>query len=196
MPPAEVIAWLRDGVLLVTLGVAVYTDLAQGRVYNWCTLPAIGLGLLLNYVAGAASPAQGNAVVGILGGPLISGLAGLALAVGIFGIAYLLHVLGGGDVKLMAAVGAIEGWRFLLNAAFFTACAGALVAIGVLVWRGRLAQGLKSSVEALVTPRRFKKRRDALPDDAPELATIPYTWAIAAGTIVTWLLTAGPRGGL
>ncbi|MFW6158335.1 MAG: A24 family peptidase [Planctomycetota bacterium] len=192
MPAAEVIAWLRDGVLLVTLGVAVYTDVTRGKVYNWCTLPAIGLGLLLNYVAGAAVPAQGNAVAGILGGPLISGLAGLALAVGVFGIAYLLHVLGGGDVKLMAAVGAIEGWRFLLNAAVFTACAGALVAIGVLVWRGRLAQGLKSSVQALVTPRRFRKRREALPADAPELATIPYTWAIAVGTMVTWLLTSAP----
>ncbi len=189
MPASAVIVHVLDGLLLVVLGVAVYTDLTAGKVYNWCTLPAIGLGLLINYVAGAGVPAQGP-VQRVLGAPLLSSLAGLALGLGIFGTAYLLHVLGGGDVKLMAAVGAIQGWRFLLSTAVFTACIGALMGVAVLVWRGRLLQGLKSSVEALVTPRRFKKRREESPDDLPEMTTIPYTWAIAGGSIITWLLMA------
>ncbi len=192
MPASAVIVHVLDGLLLVVLGVAVYTDVTAGKVYNWCTLPAIGLGLLINYVAGALAPAQGGPVQvqQVLGAPLLSSLAGLALGLGIFGTAYLLHVLGGGDVKLMAAVGAIQGWHFLLSTAVFTACIGALMGITVLVWRGRLIQGLKSSVQALVTPRRFKKHREELPDDAPEMTTIPYTWAIAGGSIITWLLMA------
>lgn len=196
MSYADAIALSRDCVLLAALAVALYTDATRGKVYNWCTFPAIVAGLLINLVAGALDPEQGNALVDILGTPLISSMAGLLLALGLFGFAYLFHMLGGGDVKLMCAVGAIKGWRFLLDAAFLTACAGALVAIGVLVWRGRLKEGLKSSVLALFAPHRFRKRTDALPEGAAELTTIPYVWAIAAGTLVTWVLTSPGRGGL
>ena len=188
MSHADVVAWARDGVLLVALGAALYTDLRRGKVYNWCTLPAIGLGFLINYIAGATETAQGNALADILGGPLIDSLLGFALGLGIFGVAYLLHMLGGGDVKLMCAVGALKGVRFFFNAAVFTACAGAIIAVGVLIWRGKLAEGLKGSLLALFAPRRFKKRREAAPADAAELTTIPYVWAIAIGTLVTWVL--------
>jgi len=196
MSYADAVALCRDCVLLTALAAALYTDATRGRVYNWCTFPAIIAGLLINLIAGALETTPGTAVADVLGGPLISSLAGLALALGLFGFAYLFHMLGGGDVKLMCAVGAIKGWRFLLDAAFLTACAGALVAIGVLVWRGRLKEGLKSSVLALFAPRRFRKRTEDLPEGAAELTTIPYVWAIAAGTLAAWVLTSPGRGGL
>ena len=184
MSHADVVAWARDGVLLVALGLALYTDLTRGKVYDWLALPAIGLGLLISCVAGAVDATQGNAFR-----PLIASLAGLALAIGIFGVAYLLHMLGGGDVKLLAAVGALMGWRFFLDAAVLTVCAGAIVAVGVLVWRGRLREGLKGSVMALVAPRRFKEAREKTPPGSAELMTLPYTVAIVAGTLVAWILT-------
>ena len=189
MSHADAIAVARDCVLLTALAVALYTDVRRGRVYNWCTLPAIGLGLLINYVAGAAGGAQGNAFTRVLGGPLISSLAGLALALGIFGVAYLLHMLGGGDVKLMCVVGAVKGVRFFFDAAVFTACAGALIAVGVLIWRGRLTEGLRSSVLALCAPKKFKRRRESMPADAAELVTIPYVAAIVIGTLTAWVLS-------
>ena len=190
MSHADVIVFVRDCVLFAVLGIALYTDLTRSKVYNWCTLPAIGVGLLINYVAGATETAQGNALADILGGPLIDGLMGLALAVGIFGLAYLFHMLGGGDVKLMCAVGALKGVRFFFDAAVLTACAGAIIAVGVLIWRGRLKEGLKCSLVAMFTPWKLKKRREALPADAAEMTTIPYVVAIVIGTVMAWLLTS------
>ena len=190
MSHADAIALVRDCVLLAMLGVALYTDLSRGKVYNWCTLPAIGLGLLISYVEGALRTAQGNALVDILGEPLIDGLMGLALAIGIFGVAYLLGMLGGGDVKLMCAVGALKGMRFFIDAAVFTACAGAVIAVAVLIRRGRLKEGLKSSLLALVAPGKFRKRREAMPAGAAEMTTIPYVAAIVVGSLVAWVLRA------
>ncbi len=179
-----------DCVLLLTLGVALYTDLTRGKVYDWLTVPAIGLGLLVNFFAGGVDTAQGNRLAGFLGQPFMASLAGLALALGIFGLAYLLHMLGGGDVKLLAAVGALMGWRFFLEAAILTACVGAVIAVGVLIWRGRLIEGLKSSLLALVAPRRFTRRQQSAPPGAAEMITIPYSVAIVIGTVAAWLLSS------
>ena len=187
MSNGDVIAIVRDGVLLVMLGVALYTDVTRRKVYDWCTLPAIGLGLLVAFVAGATERAQGNAVVDFFGSPLIDAFSGFALALGIFGFAYLLHMLGGGDVKLMCAIGALKGLAFFIDAAVFTACAGALIAIAVLIWRGRLWQGLKRSLLVFCFWSR-KKQDDDLSAGAAEMMTIPYVWAIAVGSLTAWVL--------
>jgi len=190
MTAADVIALSRDGVLLTALGVALYTDLTRGKAYNWCTVPAIVLGLLISYVAGAGDSAQGETLAGVLGAPLIDGLLGLALALGVFGLAYLLRMLGGGDVKLMCAVGALKGLWFFIHAAVFTACFGAVIAVVVLASRRRLKAGLKTSVVALVAPGRVRKLRESPPEGAAELTTIPYVWAIVLGTVTAWILGA------
>jgi len=187
MDYADVIAATRDGVLLAVLAVALVTDVTRGRVYNWLTIPAIALGLLINLTAGALSGAQGNALADWLGAPLVDGLLGLALALGIFGTAYLFHMLGGGDVKLMCAIGALMGLQFFLTAAVFTACAGAILAVGILIWRGRLWQGLKRSVLIFCFWRKGKPGESA-DEGAAETTTIPYVWAIAVGTLTAWVL--------
>jgi Flp pilus assembly protein protease CpaA len=188
MMSPEDFAYVRDCLLLVTLGVALYTDLTRGKVYNWCTFPAILIGLVLNYVAGAVdTTAQGNALAELLGGPLMDGLQGLALALGIFGLAYLFHMLGGGDVKLMCAIGAIQGLAFFMLAALATACAGAVVAVAVLIWRGRLREGLKGSLRAATSPRKFRERQRSAPPDAPEMITIPYVGPIVFGAVCAML---------
>ncbi len=63
----------RHCLLFAVLIVCVYTDLAYGKLHNWCTLPAIFAGLLINYVFGGLRD----------GGWLGTNLAGSALAVGI-----------------------------------------------------------------------------------------------------------------
>lgn len=183
------LAILRDGVLLAMLAAAVFTDATRGKVYNFITMPALAIGLVISLLASVGSPAQGNWLVELLGRDFLTSLAGIALALGIFGFAYLMGMLGGGDVKLMAAIGAIMGWRFFLEAAVLTACVGAIIAIVILVRRGRIAQGLKNSVTALVAPRRWKKLRECAEPGSAELETIPYTYAIGIGTLLAWILT-------
>ena len=97
--------------------------------------------------------------------------------------------LGAGDVKLMAAVGAlapmsasVPGWSFVLLAMMYTALVGAAIAIGILIWQKRLLQGLKDSARTLVALR--VKR----PPQRPTVH-VPYGLAIGVGTIWAWFET-------
>jgi len=185
----DALAIARDGVLLALLALSVFTDATRGKVYNFITLPALATGLVIALLADAGSPAQGSWLLVMVGNEFLSSLAGIALAIGIFGFAYLMGMLGGGDVKLMAAIGALMGWRFFLEAAVLTACVGAVIAIVILARRGRITQGLKNSVTALVHPRKWKKLRESPEPGSAELETIPYTYAIGIGTLAAWILT-------
>jgi leader peptidase (prepilin peptidase)/N-methyltransferase len=100
--PARVPALLVVTVLAVA-GAA--TDLRAGRLPDVLTVPALVLGL-------GALVAPGSLLVGLAGGVVLGGLhAGVALAVP--------GALGGGDVKLAAALGgplAAAGWWALAAA--------------------------------------------------------------------------------
>jgi len=160
-------------VCLLGLAVAcVYTDLAWGKIYNLATLPALVLGLILALLLDAAGPGYPR---------LIAALAAAALAAGLLLLPYLVGGMGAGDVKLMAAVGALgPGVAFAVTAVVFSAITGFAIAIGVLIWKGRLLQGLKDSARALVT---FK----AKPREGAEPVTVPYGVAIGIGTLWAWL---------
>jgi Flp pilus assembly protein protease CpaA len=182
---------LARHICLLALAVTcAYTDLARGKLYNAATLGGLAVGLALAYLLDAAAPHAD------FHHPLTTYLVRAALGAALGGgVLFLLYLAGGfdaGDVKLMAAVGALgtptftrsgpaNTFDFILWALFYTALAGAAIAIGLLIWRGRLRQGLKESVRALVSFR--KVRREEIPPDA----TMPYGLAIAIGVIWAWL---------
>ncbi len=106
-----------------------YTDIRYGRVFNWVTYPAAVLGIALN---------------GIYLGPrgLLFGVEGLAVGFGLMLIPYLISLVGGGDVKLLAAVGAFLGPTNVLWVAAFGCIAGGVVALGLLLKRRLLVPTL------------------------------------------------------
>jgi len=185
--------WLiaKHCALLALLIVAAYTDLSRGKVYNWCTYPAMFLGLAMGYVLDAYG--SGN---------LVNSVYGMLLVAVIFGLPYFLRWICAGDLKLMAAIAALAGAKmaghyFIVYAAVYSAVVGAVIAIGVLIWKGRLWAGLKGSAHLLVAFRRG--RRAASPADADagsasteaeriEDLTIPYGFAIASGTMLAWFV--------
>jgi len=72
-------------------------------------------------------------------------LTGLLLG---FGLYYAIAVLskggmGGGDVKMMAMVGALTGWKGVLFTTFFGSLAGSIVGIALMIFRGK---GRKSRI--------------------------------------------------
>jgi prepilin peptidase CpaA len=69
-------------------------------------------------------------------------LAGLAVAFGIYVALYALRAMGAGDVKLMAAIGALVGWERWFGIFFITALIGGAMAIILVVFRGRLKKTL------------------------------------------------------
>jgi len=168
----EAIELTRHVCLLALAIICAYTDLAAGKLYNGVTIGGLALGLAIAFLSDTSAPGiphlKAAAVAAALGG----------------GLLFLLYVAGGlgaGDVKLMAAVGALGGrWEFLLLAMMYTALAGATIAIGVLIWQGRLLEGLQDSARTLLTFR-AGKCQGASP------ATVPYGLAIAIGTIWAWI---------
>jgi Flp pilus assembly protein protease CpaA len=103
--------------------VATVCDLRTRRVPVWLTGGGIAAG-----VVGAALMGP-EALRGSLAGAAAGGL--------VFFPFVLLGWLGGADALLLATVGAWHGWQVAIWAAWWTAVAGALLAVVVWAWRRR-----------------------------------------------------------
>lgn len=166
-----VLGTVRWAALFALLVVAAYTDLVHKKVYNWTTFPGVILGLGLAWAADRLDPA---------GGQLVSSLAGLGIAFGVFFVAYIAGGISAGDVKLMAAIGALLGLPLIVDAMFWGILAGAIIALGRLSLEGRLLAGIRSSVTCW-----FSLRGGAKEPRQAEVGriTIPYGLALAIGTL-------------
>jgi prepilin peptidase CpaA len=125
LPPQKVVM-----VLLVVLLTAAVFDVLYRRIPNWLTVSGVALGIAMNTIIGP--PEAG----------LVFSLIGVAVAFGIYLALYALHAMGAGDVKLMAAVGALVGWERWFGIFFVTALVGAVMAMILVVSRGRLKKTL------------------------------------------------------
>ena len=173
--PADWTAWVTMGLLGGVLAVAAVTDLRTGKVPNAWTYPAIVIGLVWAIVAGAIQGGGAGAAAGF-GNSLIAFAAGFIP----FAIIFAAGGFGGGDVKLMGAVGAISAsWECVLATALYALVIGALLAIAVMI-RRRLVRRTMARLfsAALMTAARVKPH---LPEDSPR---IPFALAIAIGGIV------------
>jgi prepilin peptidase CpaA len=110
-------------VALVLLIVATVCDLRTRTIPDWISLVLAALGLAGNALLSPVSILDGLMVAGL--GLAVGAIVGLCL----FGLARF----GGGDAKLIAALGAVLGPVALLGTLFWMALAGAALAIGVSV---------------------------------------------------------------
>ncbi len=113
-------------VLLVVLLTAATFDVLYRRIPNWLTVSGVVLGIAMNTLIG--TPEAG----------IVFSLVGLAVAFGLYAALYSLRAMGAGDVKLMAAVGAMVGWERWFGIFFVTALIGGVMAMILVVSRGRL----------------------------------------------------------
>src|SRR5690349_16145773 len=97
--------------LALVLTAAVFTELTEHKIPNWLTFTGMATGLAIGYLYG--KPA------------LWSSLAGLGLGFGFLFIFYVFGGVGGGDVKLMGAAGALMGAELIKPAVLYTALLGA-----------------------------------------------------------------------
>jgi prepilin peptidase CpaA len=161
-----------NGLLLITLGWAVVTDLKSRRISNRLTYPAAALGLAIHTATGGW-------------GGLATSALGLLLGLGLLLLPFYLGAMGGGDVKLLAAIGALQGPQFVLMTAVYAGLAGGVLALGYLIRQRGLAAAVRYSAGGWVGGVR---------PDAPKAGAIPYGPAIAAGALIVLLRTA--LGGL
>jgi len=161
--------------LFTAMIVSAYTDVARGKVYNWCTYPAIFVGLIVHGLIGYQT---GDWLC------LSRGLLGLAIGAGLFLLPYRFGLVGGGDVKLMGAVGALQGPNFVVLSAFLSAVVGAIFGFSVLIWKGRFREGMRNLGSAALKPWKLKEK---VVDDT----RLPYGLAIALGTFWAWFVKEG-----
>jgi leader peptidase (prepilin peptidase)/N-methyltransferase len=89
----------------------------------------VGIGLAISLFPGDTTPLQSIIGMACGGGSLllIGKIAELALKKE--------EAMGGGDIKLMAAVGALWGWQVSLLSIMLGSCVGAVVGTGLLAFR-------------------------------------------------------------
>lgn len=181
MPPWVVEMWPL-GALAVVLVAAAVTDVRTGLIPNAITYPAVAAALVGHTLAAGLTGQSGSGM----------GLAGalLGLAVGLLPLlaACLAGGIGGGDAKLMAAVGALMGWRFALATLFYGFAVAAVMAVIVMVRRRIVRRTLGRVGRFLLLVAVASKPADPATADSPK---VPFGLALclgAAAALTEWLL--------
>lgn len=169
-------------VLAVVLVAAAITDVRSGKIFNMVTYPAIAVGLVGHTIAGGFA---GHSLAGgIFGGEKAIGLAGsvVGFAVGFVPllVAWMAGGVGGGDAKLMGAVGALTGWSFTLSAMVYGLLVVAVMAIFVMI-RRRIAMATLGRIWRFLYLS-FTPGKRAGPS-GPESPTVPFGLALCIGSV-------------
>ncbi len=122
--------------LLALAVTCAVTDLWKGRIYNAITYPAIAVGVILQVV-----------LHGLPG--LWSGLGGFAVGFFPAFVLFALGGMGGGDVKLLGAIGAIAGAIAATETLILAFLFGGVFALGKLAWHGRLFRTMGRTLRVL-----------------------------------------------
>jgi prepilin peptidase CpaA len=172
--------WLADTACLTMCAAATFTDLRGWRIPNHLTFPGMAVGLALNF---ALATVEAGPVHGLSNGLVPAAAGGAALLVITAALAGA-GTLGWGDVKLLAAVGALLRWPVALSALLYTILAGGVLAVVYGLWRGNLGAALSN-----LLPGRGRRGRSRIGSAAsPPRHRMPYAMAILAG--VAWVLAA------
>jgi prepilin peptidase CpaA len=165
----------RTGVLTVLLLMAAVFDARSHRIPNWLVVSGAVYALIYNTLL----PPWPN-------GTLWFPLAGLALGLLLFFPLYLLRVMGAGDVKLLAMVGAFVGPHDLLRVALASLIAGGVLAIAFVMIKGT-APRMFHNLNTVFGLGFVQSLGGAMPNlrisPGESAGKLPYGIAIAAGTM-------------
>ena len=165
----------RIVVLFTLLAAAAVIDVRRHRIPNWLTMS--GLVFALGYSA---------FVPFYLKHGFLWSLGGAATGFGVLFPMWLLRIMGAGDVKLMAAVGAAAGPGNWLGILVLTSVAGAVAGLLLVAFKGRFRKTLGnlgiliSSLGRGRAPYRETPELDVSSDKAMRL---PHGALIALGTL-------------
>lgn len=161
--------------LTVLIVVAAIFDIRYRRIPNWLTLSGVVTGVALNSFLYQGLPG------------LKLSLAGLGVAFGSYMLLYLVRGMGAGDVKLMAAIGAMVGFRDWFGIFLVTALIGGVAGIALVAARGRLLRtfwNIGFILSELKQGRPAYVRNEELDVRSPKAMGLPHGAVIAAGTLV------------
>jgi prepilin peptidase CpaA len=173
------LAQFIPGIAAALAATAAVTDVRDRRIPNRLTYSAMIAGLALQ-----------AAVHGWRG--LLLSATGCCIFGGVFLLFYLVRAMGAGDVKLAAALGCIIGPAASWQVMFFTALAGGVMAVVVMVVRRRTLQTLRNTLAVAGFHARHGLRMHPFVNlDNPDAVRLPYGLAFAAGTLY-WAVVVQP----
>ena len=160
--------------LLILAALAAVWDLRTRRIPNWLVLTGLIAGFGLN---GFLFGLSGLATAGL----------GMLTAFGIYLVLYLLHAMGAGDVKFMAAVGSLTGVKVWFYIFFASVIFGAIAGVCLALSKGRLTRTFGNVgyiVSEIAHLRPPHVRREDLDVKSEKALRMPHGAAIAAGIFV------------
>src|SRR5205823_11606535 len=107
------------------------TDWRSRRIPNWLTVPGLAAGIVLNTVLGGWPGAKAS-------------LLGAGLGLGLLLPFVLLRSLGGGDWKLVGALGAFLGPPRLIAVLLVAVLVAGVMALILVIWKRRIGQTLRN----------------------------------------------------
>jgi prepilin peptidase CpaA len=160
-------------VLLAIVLVAGTYDCRFRKIPNWINLSGVVLGLGVNTLL-----SEGHG--------LATAILGLLCSLAIYVPLYLVRGMGAGDVKLMAAVGAIAGPSNWVGIFIATALAGGVLAVIVIAVKKRWLHTLSNL--AIIVPELFKFRAPSSSDSRLDIRNadalrLPHAVSIALGSV-------------
>ena len=165
---------LKQGVwMLATIPavIAGWTDWHTRRIPNRLTVPALFFGIAVNTLA-----------LGWAGAKM--SLLGAGLGLGLLLPFVLLRSLGGGDWKLIGALGAFLGPPRLINVLLITVLTAGLMALVVIVWKRRIGKTLRNLVHMLASLFTLHLPGPELSLDNPDSLKIPFGVAVAVAVVL------------
>ena len=143
------------GAAVVVALLAAVIDWRTGEIPNWLTLGPLLGGVIGHTAYDAAHGASASDAVQSGGAALFGALACAVIPL----ILDRQDAIGGGDVKLLAGLGAILGWRNGLEAEMYSFFAAGLLAPARLAYEGKLFRTLKNTALLAINPLLPKKKR-------------------------------------
>lgn len=168
--------------LIASVMLAAITDVRWRRIPNWLTVSTLVLGFVLNALLTYPSPLEGIAVAA----------KGFALAFGLNLVMYMLHMTGAGDVKLMAAIGALVGCSDFVGIFLLNALIGGVLGLVLVAVKGRMRQtfwNVGYLVSELFKWRAPYLSREQLDVNSAKALTLPRAVPICLG-VLTFLAMA------
>jgi prepilin peptidase CpaA len=166
---------------VVVSGIAAYSDLRSGTIPNWLTLSALAVGVTSHFGRGLALGGLGAA-----GTEALASLAGALLCSLVPGLMFFKNGMGGGDVKLFAALGALCHPMLGIEAQLYAFVLAALIVPARLAYEGRLLEVLGGSLALALNPFLPQERRRVIPSTAMNWVRLGP--AIFGGALLTLAL--------
>jgi prepilin peptidase CpaA len=163
---------LNTTAFVVLMLAAVAKDVKSRRIPNWLTAGGLVAALCLRLLMGRDS--------------LVGGLSGAGLAALVSVPFFAIGALGGGDGKLLIAIGGFMGPARLVGALLMIALIGGALAVLDAYRRGILLLVWLNVVDLLKHLLTLGRKGKRIGLSSPGAVTIPYGVAIAVGSLVWW----------